>query len=93
MRFLKTLTIGMGVLIVLATTALVVVIARRIGGMEVAPASFSIMLDEPAGTRIAGIASAGDRIAVQLKGGGSDRVVLVDPRTGVIAGRIGLHVP
>jgi hypothetical protein len=52
-----------------------------------------VLLDEPAGTRIAGIASAGDRLAVRLQGGGSDRVVLVDPRTGAVAGRIGLHTP
>ena len=94
MRFLKVLTIGMGVLIVVATTVLVVVIARRIGGAgAAAPASVAVLLDEPAGTRIAGIASAGDRLAVQLQGGGADRVVLVDPRTGAVAGRIGLRTP
>ena len=32
MRLLKALTIGMGVLIVVATTVLVVLIARRLGG-------------------------------------------------------------
>ncbi len=91
MRFLKVLTIGMGVLIVVATTVLVVVIARRIGGP--APVAVAVLLDEPEGTRIAGIASAGDRLAVQLQGGGADRVVLVDPRTGAVAGRIGLRTP
>jgi hypothetical protein len=93
MRFLKVLTIGMGVLIVVATTVLVILIARRIGGVGPGPASVAVLLDEPAGTRIAGIASAGDRLAVRLQGGGSDRVVLVDPRTGAVAGRIGLHTP
>jgi hypothetical protein len=93
MRFLKVLTIGMGVLIVVATTVLVVVIARRIGTVGTPPASVAVLLDEPAGTRIAGIAAAGDRLAVQLQGGGADRVVLVDPRTGAVAGRIGLHTP
>jgi hypothetical protein len=93
MRFLKVLTIGMGVLIVVATIVLVVVIARRIGGPGTAPAPVAVLLDEPGGTRIAGIASAGDRLAVQLQGGGADRVVLVDPRTGAVAGRIGLRTP
>ena len=93
MRFLKALVIVMSVLIVVATIALVVVIARRIGGSSVTPASIAVVLDEPPGTRIAGIASAGDRLAVQLQGGGPDRVVLVDPRTGVLAGRIGLRAP
>ena len=95
MRFLKVLTVGMGVLIVVATTVLVVVIAQRIGGTRttLAPASVAVLLDEPAGTRIAAIASAGDRLAVQLQGGGADRVVLVDPRTGAVTGRTGLRTP
>jgi hypothetical protein len=93
MRFLKGLTIGMAVLIVVATAALAVVIARRIGGPGATPASVAVLLDEPGGTRIVGIASAGDRLAVQLQGGGPDRVVLVDPRTGALAGRIGLRAP
>jgi hypothetical protein len=89
MRFLKIITIAMAVLIVVGTTVLLVVIARRIG----APAmpSVAVLLDEPAGTRIAGIGSVGDRLAVRLEGGGADRVVLLDARTGAIAGRIGLR--
>jgi Family of unknown function (DUF6476) len=90
-RFLKALTIVMGVLIVVATTALVVLIARRIGGTAVMAPSVAVVLDEPAGTRIAGVAAAGDRLAVQLQGGGPDRVLLVDPRTGAVVGRIGVR--
>ena len=89
MRFLKVLTIGMGVLIVVATTVLVVVIARRIGGARAPPPSVAVLLDEPAGTRIAAIAAVGDRLAVQLQGGGADRVVLLDPRTGPWSGGSG----
>ncbi len=92
MRFLKVLTVVMGVLIVVATTVLVILIARRIGGGG-AVAPIAALLDEPAGTRIAGIASAGDRLAVQLQGGGPDRVVLFDPRSGAVTGRIGLRSP
>jgi Family of unknown function (DUF6476) len=91
MRFLKWLTIVMGVLIVVATTVLVVLITRRIGGVAMAPPPSAVLLDEPAGTRIAAIASVGDRLAVQLQGGGPDRVLLVDPHTGVVGGRIGLR--
>ncbi|MEJ0017572.1 MAG: hypothetical protein WDN25_13595 [Acetobacteraceae bacterium] len=90
MQFLKAVTIGMGVLIVVATTVLVVTIARRLGGPGPATAPLALVLDEPSGTRIVAIAGAGDRLAVQLQGGGADRVVLVDPRTGAVAGRIGL---
>ena len=41
-----------------------------------------VVLDEPVGTRIAG-ATAGtvDRLALQLQGGGPDRVVLIDTRS------------
>jgi hypothetical protein len=93
MQVLKVLTIAMGVLILAATTLLAVVIARRIGGPGTSSAPVAVVLDEPEGTRIAGIASAGDRLAVQLQGGGPDRVVLVDPRIGAVAGHIGLRVP
>lgn len=91
MRFLKAVTIGMGVLIVIATTVLVVLIARRLGGPGPVPVAMSLVLNEPAGTRMVGIATAGDRLAVQLQGGGLDRVLLVDPRTGAVAGRIELR--
>ena len=93
MRFLKILTIAMGVLIVVATTVLVVLIARRVGGGVGPPASIALLLDEPSGTRIAAIASAGDRLAVQLQGGGPDRVLLIDPHSGTVAGRIALRTP
>jgi Family of unknown function (DUF6476) len=92
MRFLKVLVIVMGVLIVVATTVLLVLIARRIGGAA-APAPVAVLLDEPSGTRIVGIASVGDRLALELQGGGPDRVLLVDPRTGTLVGRIGLRAP
>jgi len=89
MKALKALTIVMGLLIVGGTAVLAVVLARRMGGGAAAP-SVAVLLDEPAGTRIAGIAGAGDRLAVQLQGGGPDRVVLLDPHTGAPTGHVGL---
>lgn len=89
MRALKIGTIGMAVLIVLGTTVLVVAIVKR----STAPAisgEVAAVLDEPTGTRIAGIAAVQDRLAVQLQGGGVDRVVLIDSRSGAVVGRIGL---
>ena len=93
MRFLKVLVIVMGVVIVVATTVLIVLIARRIGGGPAAGpvVATSVLLDEPAGTRIAAIAAAGDRLAVQLQGGGVDRILLLDPHSGAVVGRIGLR--
>jgi hypothetical protein len=91
MRVLKAVTIVMGVLIVVATTVLVVLVARRLSAPAAVPASLAVVLEEPAGTRIAGIASVGDRLAVQLQGGGADRVLLLDPRSGAVVGRVGLR--
>ena len=90
MRFLKVITIVIAVLIVVGTTILLVAIARRLG----APAAHdpvAVLLDEPAGTRIAGISAVGDRVAVRLEGGGADRVVLLDARTGAVTVRIGVR--
>jgi hypothetical protein len=101
MRALKIATIAMGVLIVVGTAALVIVVVHRMTAptqtAAVAPAggpawrsAVAAVLDEPAGTRIAGITAVRDRLAVQLEGGGADRVVLIDPATGTVAGRISL---
>ena len=90
MRALKIATIVMGVLIVVGTTALIVVIARRATVAVGLPASLAVTLDEPAGTRIAGMVAVKDRLAVRLQGGGVDRVLLVDPVTGVVVGRVSL---
>jgi hypothetical protein len=99
MRALKIATIVMGVLIVAGTTGLIVVIAHRLSGQAgpsastgaTLPASVAAVLDEPVGTRIAGIVAVRDRLAVQLQGGGVDRVVLIDPATGGVTGRISLE--
>lgn len=91
MRAVKIATIAMGVLILLGTTVILVTIVKRTMSGPVGPEkAFSAVLDEPAGTAIAGIASAGDRLAVQLRGGGTDRVVLINPASGTIVGRVGL---
>lgn len=98
MRALKIATIVMGVLIVLGTTGLIIGVARHASPTAptaVLPASglptfVSGVLDEPVGTHIAGIVAVRERLAVQLQGGGADRIVLIDPATGAVAGRISL---
>ena len=90
-RLLTAVTIGMGVLIVLGTTVVILTIAHRMTGPRARlQGMVSLHLDEPAGTRIGGIAGAGDRVAVELQGGGTDRIVLIDPDTGAVTGRITL---
>jgi hypothetical protein len=91
MRAIKVATVAMGVLILLGTGVIVVTIVKRtmvpVGSPEPA---FAAVLNEPEGTAIAGIASVRDRLAVQLHGGGVDRVVLIDPMSGAVVGRIAL---
>jgi hypothetical protein len=88
MRTLKILVVVMGVMIVAGIAVLVGTIAQRVGGgtQVASDATFS----EPAGTRIAGTSLSGDRLALQLQGGGPDRVVIVDLRNGHVIGRAAL---
>ncbi len=89
MAALKAAVVVMGLLIIAGITVIAVTLAQR----AAAPAGATMvqaMLDEPAGTRIAGVATAADRLAVQLQGGGPDRVVVVDLRSGRVVARAGL---
>ena len=100
MRGLMAAVIGMGILIVAGVTVLVVVMVQRMSAPPTSNASTvmtspatvpgDILIDEPAGTHIATFALSGDRLAVQLAGGGQDRIVVVDTRTGRIVSRAGL---
>ena len=92
MRAVKIATIVMGVLIVLGTAVILVTIVKRTiaGTAGIAGNAFASVLDEPAGTSIVGIASARDRLVVQLRGGGADRLLLIDPVSGAVVGRVSL---
>jgi hypothetical protein len=90
MRALKAAVIVMGALILAGVAVIVVTIVNRMSGPGVGEAVAQAVLQEPAGTRIAGLSLAADRVAVQLQGGGPDRVVVVETRGGRIVARIGL---
>jgi uncharacterized ion transporter superfamily protein YfcC len=92
MRAIKIATIAMGVLIVLGTTVILVTIVKRMtsGPPGLPEKAFAAIFDEPAGTSIAGVASVRDRLAIQLHGGGTDRVLLIDPASGAVVGRVSL---
>lgn len=87
MRAVKIAAVVMGVLIVVGTITLAVLIVRRIAPAAPAPIP---PLSEPAGTRIAEASSNGDRLTLLLQGGGPDRVVVIDLRSGQIIARTGL---
>lgn len=106
MRGLMTAVIGMGILIAVGTTVLVVLLVQRMSSAPAPNASAVVagppasaastteaaaaMLDEPVGTHIAGVSLAGERLAVQLAGGGPDRVVILDTRTSRVVARAAL---
>jgi hypothetical protein len=88
MRALMALVVGMGVLIVAGVVTIGVTIMHRMNAG--AGPAHTVVLDEPAGTRILSVSPDGDRLAVLLTGGGSDRVVLVAP-SGAVTGRVALR--
>jgi hypothetical protein len=107
LRALKAAVVVMGVLIIGGTGLLGVLIARRMSGAAHVGASSKsaaapgpaaagaavpdALLDEPSGTRVAGTSLAGDRMALALQGGGPDRVVVLDLRSGRVIARVGLR--
>lgn len=92
--------IGLGVLIVLGTALVVGVIIKRIYDAGSAPAEVAgakaeapaadLRIPAAAGAAIGGIAAADGRLAVWVKDGGGGKVVLIDPRTGRLAGTVTL---
>lgn len=95
MRWLMAAVIGMGILIVAGVAVLAVVLVQRMSSVSApiasaGPAMAAATLDEPAGTRIVNASVGADRVAVVLSGGGPDRVVIVDSRSGRVVERVGL---
>jgi Family of unknown function (DUF6476) len=88
MRMLKLAVVVMAVLIVLGVTTIAVVITKRLSTASGPP--MAATLDEPAGTRIVGISVTSDRLALQLQGGGPDRVLVLEQSSGRVVGRAAL---
>ncbi len=88
-RLLVGAVVLMGVMILFGMLALGVVVNHRLAIIK--PGQYRLtVLDEPAGTHIAGVAAFGGEMALTLAGGGADRVVLVNPVTGRISARVAL---
>ncbi len=89
MRALKILVVVMGVLIVAGTVTLVALVVQRAGGLAGGGGRVALALDQPAGTRIAGIAAAEQGLAVWVqRPDGTESVLLIDPRRGRVTGEI-----
>ena len=94
MRALKFLVVAMGVLIVAGTVTLVVLLVQRAGGGG-GTALPPLSLNLPTGSRILGIAGAGEHFAVHVQRPDGDRIMLLDGRSGRVVGEVlpGAAVP
>ena len=89
MGALKVLVVVMGVLIVGGTVTVGVLIVQRASGAAGAPPPISAGLGQPAGTRMLGIAAAGEgRVAILLQRPDGDRLLVLDGRTGRVVGEV-----
>jgi hypothetical protein len=79
MRGLKIAVAVMSALILAGLVVVGVTVVRRLS--TPAPGVVDVLLPEPAGTKIVGITTLPDRVAVLLQGGGPDRIRLLNPRT------------
>ena len=90
MQALKIIVVGLGLLILIGVTVVVVTISKRLSGMGGAFANAALQL--PKGCRVLDMAAAGGRLALRL-GDGSDcqAILFVDPASGQQTGRLDLQ--
>ncbi len=90
LRALKGMVIGMGVLIVVLAAVIIGELLRRAflagdGGTAMPVEARTVGLDLPPGTRIAALATSGDRIVVHaVLPDGQDRVFILDSATAAV---------
>ncbi|MDO9709379.1 DUF6476 family protein [Paracraurococcus lichenis] len=87
MRALKVLVVVMGVLIVGGTVTLAMLLVQRVGGAG-GGTRWEAALDQPEGTRIAGVAATESGIGVLVTRPDGDRVLVVEPKRGRVVGEI-----
>jgi hypothetical protein len=103
MRALKAVVLSLGALCLAAFGVLVYLVVAGIGGKEASvPAQTAttapplaglrwndLSLGQPAGTRIVGVVSTGGLLAIHVEApGGAGSILLVDPSSGQLRGRI-----
>jgi hypothetical protein len=91
LRWLTVLVIVMGGMIVAGLATLAALIVTR----SFAPAAplRAVTLAEPQESRITGVSLSGGLLALSLSGGGPERVLLIEAKTGRVLGRIALSAP
>ncbi len=96
LRFLKALVIGLGVLVAIGTLLVAGVVVTRIyeassrqspEGISIT-GSYNVPLQVPAGSKILGIAATRDRLGVWVNKGDTNTIIIVNPKSGKVAGRI-----
>jgi hypothetical protein len=90
---LKSLVIGMGLLIVAGFVVVVVELGRRMstlsGGRPPAAAAFSERVALPPGARVVSLSATADRVVAQVEvPGGPTMAYIVDPRSGALLGTV-----
>lgn len=91
--WLKSLVIGMGVLIVAGFVVVVVELGRRIptlsGGRPPAGAAFAERVALPPGARVVSMSATADRLVAHVEvPGGPAMAYIVDPRSGALLGTV-----
>lgn len=66
MRALKILVVVLGVMLVLGTVALVVAVVNRVNHPQAVPSIAASEIDLPAGARVSGSETSGDRLVVRV---------------------------
>lgn len=100
LRFLKALVIGLGALVAIGTLLVAGVVVTRIyeASSRQPPervsttGSYNVPLQVPVGSKILGIAATHDRLGVWVNEGDSSAIIIINPKSGKVAGRILLEL-
>lgn len=96
MKALKTLVVGMGLLLVIGLGIIGWGVARNLSPQShrAAPAdagpTYTAEVMVPGGSHLEQMATAGDRIVLRFSGPEGERILVVDPHSGQVTGRITL---
>jgi flagellar basal body-associated protein FliL len=87
-RMLKAVVIGLGVLIVIAVVLLVVGLATRLAGHGAAAQSAAGQYQLSAGAKIVSLQVANNRLVMEVREKGGDRVLIFNTDDGKLVGQI-----